>query len=295
MDNQVLCFGEVLWDGFGEDKKAGGAPMNVAMHLLQQQIPVNMITRIGEDDLGDELFAYLEEQNFPTKLIQRDPKLPTCLVTVTLDENQQAKYTIPQLVSWDNIQPENTLLKEAFPYQMLVYGSLACRSETSLNTLLQLLEKPSYKIFDVNLRPPHFNLKTIEMLAQKADMVKMNDEEMLFLSPQNLKPADLETQMKAFADQYQTETICVTLGEHGCKVLHRQQFYQHPGFKVKVVDTVGAGDSFLATFIAGILNDLPMEEILVNASAIGAFVAGSYGANPVHDQQKINAIKMQNT
>lgn len=293
MDKQVLCFGEVLWDGFGAEKKAGGAPMNVAMHLLQQQIPVQMITRIGNDDLGNKLFAYLQEQNFPTKLIQRDPKLPTCLVTVALDENHQAKYTIPQPVSWDNIQPENTLIKEVFPFEMIVYGSLACRSETSFNTLLQTLEKPSYKIFDVNLRPPHFNLKTIEMLAQKADMVKMNDEEILFLSPQNLKQTDLEIQMKAFADQYQIETVCVTLGKHGCKVLHQQQFYQHPGFKVEVADTVGAGDSFLATFITGILKQQPMEEILVNASAIGAFVASSQGANPVYDQQKIKAIKVQ--
>lgn len=293
MDKQVLCFGEVLWDGFGTEKKAGGAPMNVAMHLLQQQIPVQMITRIGEDDLGDELFAYLEEQNFPIKLIQRDPKLPTCLVTVALDENHQAKYTIPQPVSWDNIQPENTLIKEAFPFETIVYGSLACRSETSLNTLLYLLRNQAYKIFDVNLRPPHFTLEVIETLARKADMVKMNEEEMLFLSPKNEQVLSVESQMKAFAARYQTETICVTLGEHGCKVLHQQQFYRHPGFKVKVADTVGAGDSFLATFIAGILKQQPMEEILVNASAIGAFVASSQGANPIYDQQKIHAIKAQ--
>ncbi len=293
MEKQVLCFGEVLWDGFGAEKKAGGAPMNVAMHLLQQQIPVNMITRIGKDDLGDELFTYLQEQQFPTQLIQRDPELPTCLVTVELDEKQQAKYIIPKPVSWDNIQPENTLLKEAFPFDVIVYGSLACRSETSFNTLLKLLEKQAYKIFDVNLRPPHFTMEVIETLARKADMVKMNEEEILFLSLKNEQVLPVETQMKAFAARYQTETVCVTLGEHGSIVLHQRQFYRHPGFKVKVADTVGAGDSFLATFIAGLLNDLPMEEILVNASAIGAFVAGSYGANPVYDPEKINTIKQQ--
>ncbi len=296
MDKQVLCFGEVLWDGFGTEKKAGGAPMNVAMHLLQQQIPAQMITRIGKDDLGDELFAYLKAQQFPTQLIQHDPELPTCLVTVELDENHQAKYIIPQPVSWDNIQPTNTEktgIKEAFPFDVIVYGSLACRSETSFTTLLQLLENPAYKIFDVNLRPPHFTLATIETLAQQADLVKMNEEEILFLSPQNQQHISLEEQMKSFRDRYQNETVCVTLGKHGCIVLHRQQFYKHPGFKVEVADTVGAGDSFLANFIAGLINRLPMEEILVNASAIGAFVAGSYGANPVYDPEKINAIKKQ--
>ncbi|MGI4803609.1 MAG: carbohydrate kinase family protein [Janthinobacterium lividum] len=291
MNNQVLCFGEVLWDGFETEKKAGGAPMNVAMHLLQQQISVKMLTRIGEDDLGDELFAYLQKQNFPTGLIQRDAALPTCLVTVALDENQQAKYTIPEPVSWDNIQPENTLVKEAFPFEMIVYGSLACRTKTSLNTLLQLLEKPVYKIFDVNLRPPHFTQNIISTLAQKADMVKMNDEELDFLSTETEKNLSLEDKMKAFSNRYHTKTVCVTLGEHGCVVMHLHKFYRHPGFKVKVADTVGAGDSFLATFIAGMLKQQPMKEILINASAIGAFVAGSNGANPVYDQQKIKAIK----
>lgn len=293
MKKQVLCFGEVLWDDFGAEKKAGGAPMNVAMHLLQQQISAEMITRIGEDDLGDELFAYLESQNFPTQLVQRDPELPTSLVTVDLDENHQAKYTIPQPVSWDNIQPENTLIKEAFPFEMIVYGSLACRTPTSLNTLLLLLQNNVFKVFDVNLRPPHYTLNVIETLAQNADVVKMNDEELLLLSPQNEQYTLLEDKMKEFSRRYHVKTVCVTLGGNGCIVLHQNHFYQHPGFKIDVVDTVGAGDSFLATFVAGLLNQLPMEEILINASAVGAFVAGSYGANPVYDPEKINAFKQQ--
>lgn len=293
MEKQVLCFGEVLWDSFGANKKAGGAPMNVAMHLLQQQISVEMITRIGEDDLGDELLDYLESQNFPTQLLQRDPNLPTCLVTVELDEQHQAKYTIPQPVSWDNIQLEKIGVKEVFPFKMIVYGSLACRTPTSLNTLLQLLKNKAFKVFDVNLRPPHYTLNVIETLAQNADVVKMNEEELLLLSPQNEQHVSLKDKMKAFSRRYHVKTVCVTLGGNGCIVLHHNQFYQHPGFKVDVVDTVGAGDSFLATFIAGLLNQLPMEEILINASAIGAFVAGSAGANPVYDPEKINALKQQ--
>lgn len=293
MKKQVLCFGEVLWDGFGSAKKAGGAPMNVAMHLLQQQIPAQMLTRIGEDDLGDELFALLETQKFPVQLVQRDPDLPTCLVTVELDEQHQAKYTIPKPVSWDNIQPEKTLVKEAFPFEMIVYGSLACRTPTSLNTLLLLLKNHVFKVFDVNLRPPHFTLNVIETLAQNADVVKMNEEEILLLSPKNEEHTSLEDKMKEFSRRYHVKTVCVTLGSRGCIVWHQQHFYKHPGFKVEVADTVGAGDSFLATFIAGLLNDLPMEKILINASAIGAFVAGSNGANPVYDFEKINAIKQQ--
>ena len=293
MEKQVLCFGEVLWDGFGADKKAGGAPMNVAMHLLQQQIPVQMLTRIGKDVLGDELTAFLQAKQLPMELIQRDAQLPTCLVTVALDEKYQAKYTIPQPVSWDNIQPENNLQKEVSDFDTIIYGSLACRQETSYQTLLHLLDNQYFNIFDVNLRPPHFSLKTIELLAKKADMVKMNDEELLFLSPKNGQNETLETQIRAFADRYQNKIVCVTLGDKGCVVLADNQFYQQPGFKVDVVDTVGAGDSFLATFIAGMRQKLPTGQILINASAVGAFVAASAGANPVYDFEKINAIKKQ--
>jgi len=123
MKKQVLCYGEVLWDTFGKEKKAGGAPMNVAMHLVQQGINASLISRVGNDALGNELVAFLKENKLYSDLIQTDEKLPTCKVTVKLDDDQQATYTIPKPVSWDNIRDEEPLLKKIKTAPVIVFGN----------------------------------------------------------------------------------------------------------------------------------------------------------------------------
>jgi fructokinase len=288
---KILCFGEVLWDAFGEEKKAGGAPMNVARHLVQQHMEVVFASRVGNDPSGHELVDFLKQNGLYSGLIQSDDKLPTCEVTVQLDEHNQATYIIPQPVSWDNIQPDAALLQAAGSTSAIVYGSLACRTATTRDTLLNVLDHTSaIKIFDVNLRPPHYTQATIDTLARHADVVKMNDEEIAMLIGIE---GTLHDKIEAFHTKYRTQTICVTRGGNGAVIWHDKQFYEHPGFKVKVGDTVGAGDSFLATFVAGLLDGQPMQQVLVKASAIGAFVASRRGANPVYDENEINNIIAQ--
>src|ERR1700744_35327 len=107
---KVLCFGEVLWDAFGDGKKAGGAPMNVARHLVQQKVDAAMASRVGMDASGDELVDFLKQNGLYSNTIQRDEELPTCEVNVKLDADNQATYIIPEPVSWDNIQPEAALI-----------------------------------------------------------------------------------------------------------------------------------------------------------------------------------------
>lgn len=288
---KILCFGEVLWDAFGEEKKAGGAPMNVARHLVQQHMDVTFASRVGTDMPDDGLVDFLSQNGLYSGLIQRDEALPTCEVTVQLDEHNQATYIIPQPVSWDNIQLEDALADAAHSASAIVYGSLACRMETTRNTLLALLnDTKALKIFDVNLRPPHYTLATIEALARHADVIKMNDEEAGIIIGAT---GSLHDKIEAFYARYGTKTICVTRGDKGAVIWHDRQFYEHPGFKVQVADTVGAGDSFLATFISGLLGSQPMQQILIKASAIGAFVASKRGANPVYDEAEINQIISQ--
>ncbi|MGZ3752253.1 MAG: carbohydrate kinase family protein, partial [Mucilaginibacter sp.] len=243
MSKQVLCFGEVLWDTFEDGKKAGGAPMNVAMHLVQQGVEVAFASRIGEDPSGDELVEFLKLNNLFSDLIQRDDQLPTCEVTVELDANQQATYVIPQPVSWDNIQTDSVLTQTAEDASAIIFGSLACRDVITRDTLLNLLnETKALKIFDVNLRAPHYTLSTIETLTARADVVKMNeDEAKLLIGGSN---HSLKDQINEFRSKYHCQTICVTRGEHGAIVWHDHNFYESPGCQVQVSDTVGAGDSF---------------------------------------------------
>jgi fructokinase len=293
MNKRVLCFGEVLWDTFPEGKKPGGAPMNVALHLRQQGIDARMASRIGQDKAGRELKDFLQTNNLYSELIQTDERLPTCEVTVQLDGQQQATYTIPYPVSWDNIQPEASLLEAAQASDVIVFGSLACRHQPSRETLIELLRNGALKVFDVNIRPPHFNMDHLKVLGGMAHILKMNAEELDMLAGTELAHLSQKEKITFIADYMGCPTICITRGDRGAMVLMNGHFYEHPGYKVDVIDTVGAGDAFLATFIAGFLKDERPEKLLQNACAIGAFVAGSRGANPTYDSQKISIITTQ--
>jgi len=285
MEKQVLCFGEVLWDAFGYEKTAGGAPMNVANHLVQQGVKAQFVTRVGNDRSGRELVLALQDKRlYLEELIQVDDKLPTCEVTVELDANKQASYIIPKPVSWDNIQVDDALVNAATNTDVIVFGSLANRGDTTRNTLRTLLEESTAtKIFDVNLRTPHFELATIELLAATAGIIKMNEEEASLLIGGGTGKK-LQQKIIEFQKTYHNHTIIITRGPDGAMVWHDEQFYEHPGVKVNTVDTVGAGDSFLATFIAGILKGEPIPQILARACHISAYVTTQRGANPVYPE-----------
>jgi fructokinase len=280
MSNQVLCFGEVLWDTFDDGKQVGGAPLNVARQLAQQNIPSLMITRIGDDAPGQELLAYLQEHDLASPLVQIDNKLPTCEVTVQLDEQQQATYIIPEPVSWDNIQLTEEVLQQAADATAIVFGSLACRGQATRNTLLDLLSevKIPLRVFDVNLRAPHYDTDIIETLAAMANVIKMNEDEAALLI--HGSHASLKDQILEFQHKFHTQTICVTRGANGAMIWHNEEFYEHPGFKVDVVDTVGAGDAFLATLVAGLISEQPINLVLEKACKVGSYVASQRGANP---------------
>jgi fructokinase len=259
--------------------------MNVASHLVQQGVNAQFASRVGNDRSGRELILALKDKNlYSESLIQVDDKLPTCEVTVQLDANKQATYVIPQPVSWDNIQDDSDLLEAATNADVIVFGSLASRGEVTRNTLRTLLEESkALKIFDVNLRHPHFELATIELLAATAGVIKMNEEEATLLigssSGQKLQQKIIE-----FQKTYHNNTIIITRGAEGAMVWHDEQFYENPGVKVETVDTVGAGDSFLATFITGMLNGEPIPQVLQRACSISAYVTTQRGANPVYPE-----------
>lgn len=257
--------------------------MNVAMHLAQQNVDVAFASRIGTDTSGDELAAFLKQNGLWSDLIQRDSLLPTCEVTVELNENQHATYIIPKPVSWDNIRPEAALVASAEKASAIVFGSLACRENVTRDTLLGLLDQTdALKIFDVNLRAPHYTLPTIETLAARSDIVKMNEDEAALLIGGSSR--SLREQIDEFRHKYHVKTICVTRGERGAIVWHNDELYENPGCPVQVGDTVGAGDSFLATLISGLLAGQPMQQTIDKACAVGSFVAGKRGANPPYDE-----------
>ncbi len=282
MSKSTLCFGEVLWDTFGDGKKVGGAPLNVAQHLIQQGTDAFIVSSIGTDASGAELEQELQQANLQLQYLQHDRNLPTCEVTVKLDEGGHATYTIPQPVSWDNVKPTDELLQQAAQTGAIVFGSLACRERVTRATLLNILSDFTIpiRVFDVNLRAPHYELDTIETLAALANVVKMNEDEANLLIHGN--SGSLQDKIMEFHGKFHTHTICVTRGENGAIIWHDGEFYEHEGVDVKVADTVGAGDAFLATLVAGLLNEQPIPQILDKACKVGAFVASQRGANPTY-------------
>ncbi len=289
--HRVISFGEILWDNFKEGKKAGGAPMNVALNLHKQGIESKLISSIGSDSNGRELLEFLKKQSLPTDLIQEHPSLPTGIVEVELDEKHHATYIIKRPVAWDEIKYTATLAEEIKQADALVFGCLACRNEESHHTLLKLLPLAAFKVFDMNIRPPHFNDGLIKQLLEACDLLKINEDELIYLEHlYNLPGGETKNNLSEISRQSDTSLICVTLGEKGAMVLYEGKFFEHPGFTVKVADTVGAGDAFLATFITSFLQKPAMDDVLNNACAGGALVASKSGANPDYSPGELAAI-----
>ena len=282
MKKTVVAIGEILWDVFPEGKKAGGSSMNVALNLHKQGIDSKFISAIGDDDDGKELVEFLIDQNFKPDLIQTS-NFPTSTVQVKLDENKQATYTIVEPVAWDAIELTDASVDAVKNADAFVYCSLTCRNEKSKNTIINLIKHAKLKIFDINLRAPFYTIDTLKILLTHADILKVNEDELSYLKDElHLSGGHDEQLLRQLSLEFNIPVVCLTIGERGAYVLQDMQLYQHKGYPVKVADTVGAGDSFLATFIASYLNGYPIEMVLDRACKVGAFVASKNGANPVY-------------
>ena len=281
MSKKVICFGEILWDVFPGGEKIGGAPLNVALRLKSLGIATTIVSKIGKDQLGKRLIDFIHQQGIGTEYIQQDAQFETGKVNVTLDQNGAASYEIAYPAAWDKIDLVPTLEEEVAQADLFLFGSLVTRDVVSKKSLLSLLKKASFKVFDVNLRAPHYSQTLIEDLMQKADLIKFNDEELAEISKaMGYQEKSLEKQLRFISVKTNTPKVCVTKGGDGALLLLNDQLYDQKGFPIKVVDTVGAGDSFLATLLEGILTNKAPEIALENACAMGAMVASSTGANP---------------
>lgn len=295
MSKKTICFGEVLWDMFPNEKIIGGAPLNVALRMNALGVESQIISRVGKDTLGEEIQNYLADNQLSKRFLQTSEKLPTGQVLVHLNDEGSASYTIAEPVAWDEISLTEDLKEEVSQSDLFLYGSLATRNSHSFSTLNALLSLAPYKVFDVNLRPPFYSMPVLKTLMEAADLIKFNDEELVIIQQElGGTKNDLKDQLLFLAEKTNTPTLCVTLGSEGALLYHQGEFYEQSGFPIKVVDTVGAGDSFLATLLSGILLKTSMQDTLANACAMGAMVAGRKGANPQITQEELAAFRSKN-
>jgi fructokinase len=296
--NKAVCFGEVLWDIFpGQQKKVGGAPFNVAYHLSRMGVDVNMISSVGDDQLGHDLLQKIKNWKIPTEHIQISAEYPTSTVIASMDENNDAHYDIVENVAWDFIDITQANQEILDKTDALVFGTLAARSEKSKNTLFRLLEISSYNVFDINLREPYYEVSLIKDLLHKTHLAKFNKAELrMMLDFLGKTYTNEEDSIRYLQDQFDLQEIIISKGSKGALYADKNDFYLYPTIPVKIKDTVGSGDSFLAGFLSKKLEkESSVHEIMVQAVSLGAFITSQEGACPEYTLEDFNRFKSEYT
>ncbi|CAM4283306.1 carbohydrate kinase family protein [Gillisia limnaea] len=279
MPKNVVCFGEVLWDNLPSGKKIGGAPLNVALRLNSFGNQTSMISRVGNDIDGKNILDFVLGSGIQG-IIQIDKNLETGIVDVEINEEGNANYHIKQPCAWDNIKYEKELVEVVKDTDAFIFGSLACRSEESASTLFRLLDHATFKVLDVNLRKPHYSIKTLLKLMEKADLIKLNEEELNEICEGiDTTAKTIVDKLKIISEKTSTSHICVTRGAQGVVLYYHGEYYHNSGFSIKVRDTVGAGDSFLAAYVSEVLKNTRPAMAMDFACAVGSLVASKEGAN----------------
>lgn len=288
---KAVAYGEVLWDVFANEKKIGGAPLNVALRMKTLGCEVAMISCVGNDEDGKAIIKHVKSLGLETDTIVVSETFQTGLVNVTLNERGSASYEISYPAAWDKIVLNDLAKQTVTAADVLIYGSLVCRDEVSRTALEELLQNDVYKVFDVNLRKPHYTYEILEQLMQSANFIKFNDEELLEIAGAMHSPFEsLEENIQFIVEKTNATGMCVTKGKHGALLLWEGKLYENTGYPIEVADTVGAGDSFLAALITSLLTGKEPQNAIDFACAVGALVAESPGANPEIPNSKIENL-----
>jgi len=281
----VIGLGELLWDCFGDERRPGGAPANVAFQANQLGCRGTVVTRVGRDDLGTELLEFLKQQHLSTAYVQTDETFPTGTVTVEFTNANDPQYTIHEQVAWDHLEFNDELSALMKQTQAVCFGTLAQREESSRESIHKCLAATNSDcliVYDINLRQQYFDRTWIERSLSAAKIVKLNQEEVDILSDLlNLTLGDLKQFAGHLQQAYGVEAVCITRGAEGCLIFTCDQQYDIPGTPVEVADAVGAGDAFTAALISRRLSGWPWEKAALFANRVGGLVASHSGAMPV--------------
>lgn len=293
MKNKVICFGEVLWDDFGETKTIGGAPLNVCYHLSRLNVEPIIVSQVGNDGLGQGIMRQLDQWQLSGKYCNVSSEHPTSTVPVQLLNNGEVKYTITEDVAWDFIEYNDDLADEIKQADAFVYGTLAARNVYTRNTLFRYLENAKWRVLDLNLRPPYVEKDILRLLIQCCHSLKLNRDELVFITTILNRETQSEEDGIAtiFCAYENVQEIILTKGAAGASYYSRNERLDIDALTVSVTDTVGSGDSFLAAFVGGKLNGATNDQILKDAAVLSAFVATRQGACPAYTSNALQMFK----
>lgn len=302
MNKTVVGMGEALWDCLPEGRKLGGAPANFAYHASQFGLNSCVVSAVGSDLLGREILDIFTEKHLPWNI--PTVEYPTGTVQITLDCNGIPQYDIKENVAWDNIPFTPALAELAKETTAVCWGSLAQRNAVSRETINRFIDampegEGVLKVFDINLRQGFYTKEIIEQSFEKCNILKINDEELVAISrllggPTPTRTAedqemanlfgtlDFKQKCQQMLKAYNLKMLILTCGVNGSYVFTPDGEVSFQGTpKVEVADTVGAGDSFTATFVSSLLLGKTVKEAHQRAVNVSAFVCTQKGAMPV--------------
>lgn len=285
MKNIVVGMGEALWDILPEGKKIGGAPANFAYHVSQFGLPSCVVSAVGNDSLGKEIVDNLTSKGLNHHI--NEVPYPTGTVQVEIDQAGIPQYDIKENVAWDNIPYTASLRELAQNTRALCFGSLAQRNVVSRETIQSYLDAmpqtdDTLVVFDVNLRQGFYSKEILCTSMQRCNILKINDEELVTVSRMFGYPGiDLQDKCWILLGKYNLRMLILTCGINGSYVFTPGHVSFQPTPSVEVADTVGAGDSFTAAFIASLLRGKSVAEAHKVAVETSAFVCTKNGAMPI--------------
>ena len=282
----IVSIGEVLWDLFPDGEKFGGAPANFACHAAIQGADVAMVSAVGNDRRGRDAVGVLTSYGLDISLVQSVQDAPTGAVSVELDKHGKPTFTIHDNSAWDCISWNDQIAARVAPADAVYFGTLSQRSSISRETILRAVDTAAAagvtRILDINLRPPFFDAELIRESIHRARILKLSDEELgeVCLACGIAESDEPAMTLRKLRETMDLELLVMTCGADGAIAVSTDGTITQEGIATKVVDTVGAGDSFAAAFLIGHLLGKPHEDNLRRACEVAAAACSHPGAVP---------------
>ena len=287
VNTNVIGAGEVLWDLLLTGPQLGGAPANFAYHAHALGAEAQVITRVGKDDYGREIIRRFHEMGLPETGVQIDETAPTGTAKVALSGDGLAHFTIQENVAWDSMAVTDEAVAVARRADAICFGSLAQRCEASRNTIQYLVAATppdALRVFDINMRQQFYSRDVVEKSFRLANVLKLNDDELPRLADMFSLTGSTEDQIGQLAQTFSLRLVALTRGPNGSLLYQKDNGEVRrsdcPSRPVKVVDTVGAGDSFTAALVLGLLRKMDLDEINTVANEVARYVCSQPGATP---------------
>jgi len=287
MSFNVVGVGEVLWDLLPTGPQLGGAPANFAYHARALGAEAKVITRVGNDDYGRQIIRRFEEMGLRATTVQIDEDAPTGTAKVALSGNGLAHFTIQENVAWDRLAATREALAIASEAHAICFGSLAQRSEPSRSTIQRLVAASpagALRVLDINLRQQFYSRSVVERSLRLANALKLSDDELRSLAEMFSLTGSTEHQVEQLAQTFNLRLVALTRGANGSLLYQKDRdearLSECPSRPVQVVDTVGAGDSFTAALVLGLLRKMDLDEINSLANEVARYVCSQAGATP---------------